>query len=150
MAYTIKYNDQEKGMIILWAGEVNSTEVIQSYVDRFSDPDITKQLRYILTDHTQVTRLDMDSEDIRFICKIVVEVSKQNDNIYMAGVEPTDLLRGMARMWQAYADDIKTGWHTITVRQREEAETWLQENLGTTLNFDRTNAIIHAKSQPRS
>ena len=46
-----------------------------------------------------------------------------NSNILFVAVVPTDLMFGMSRLWQVYADE--SNRRTKVVRSREEAEIWL-------------------------
>ena len=124
MSNTIKYIASEDGMIQTFSEEVDGAELIQAYKDRFSNDNTLKKLRYIISDFTSVTNTNVTAEDIRSISRIANEASKTNNTLFLVGIQPTELMRGMARMWQAYSNDDETGWHTITLRSRKEGEEW--------------------------
>jgi hypothetical protein len=50
-----------------------------------------------------------------------------NSNIIFVAAVPTDLMYGLSRLWQVYADE--SDRQTKVVRSREEADIWLAERL---------------------
>ena len=137
VSYSINYNDNENGIIIVWSGEVDGSDLIQSAYERFSDNERVKKLKYIISDYTNVTKLDATHNAIYNLCQIFKYFSKQNNNIYLAGIHPTDYMRGISNMRETYANDDNTGWHIKSFRTREEGEKWLLKNLDNTLSFDK-------------
>jgi hypothetical protein len=135
MPYSIVYIEKEEGLIISWEGQVNGIEVIRSYQERFSPPERLVKLRYIITDYSATPSFEVSPKDILTIAHIANQASEKNHQIYGAAIMPTELQFGMARMWQAYADDDRTGWETIVTRTRKEAEDWLRQHLDSTLVF---------------
>jgi hypothetical protein len=135
MPYGIEYIEQEQGLIITWSGEIKGTEVIQSYHERYAPEERLKKLRYILTDYTNMTDFNLAPRDIKIMAEITNQAARHNRVIHAAAIMPTDISFGLARMFQSYADDDTTRWHTLVTRTREEAEDWLRRNLTPDLNF---------------
>ena len=135
MPYRIEHVESEGGLIISWKGQVRGREVIRSCEDRFAPPERLKRLRYIITDCTGAVDFTMTIEDIKRIARISNAVAPLNRHLFAVGVMPTSIGYGLARMFQAYADDDETGWHTHVTRSRPEAEDWLRANLDDGLTF---------------
>ena len=135
MPYSIEYIAKEEGLIVFWEGLIRGEEIIRSYHDRFSPPERFTKIRYIITDYSIVSDFKMITDDVKMIAQIANQAAKNNRNLYAVAVMPLDLAYGMARMWQAYADDDNTGWHTNVTRTRREADEWLLFNLDMSLTF---------------
>ena len=135
MPYSIEYIEKEEGLIVFWEGLVRGEEIIRSYHERFSPLERFKKIRYIITDYSIVSDFNMTIDDVKMIAQISNQAAKENRNLYAVAVMPLDLAYGMARMWQAYANDDNTGWHTHVTRTRREAEEWLLFNLDMNLTF---------------
>ena len=54
--------------------------------------------------------------------------AKINPDIVIATVCGSDLLFGMTRMWEAYADELP--WQTLTTRSLIEAKEWIKDRTG--------------------
>lgn len=136
MKFTLKYTKDNMGQINLFAGSVNHDDFINAYKARFSDLEKFKNLRYIISDFTDVSDFDVSIDTVKILSSIANTNAKYNRNLYVAGVHPRDLIYGLGRMWQAYSDDDTTGWVTKSFRERHEAEKWLQSEIGDHLRFD--------------
>jgi len=137
MPYKFDHVESEGGLIISWKDPVRGDEVIRSYEDRFAQPERLKRLRYIITDYTGVVDFTMTVMEVRRIARISNAAAPVNPHLYAVAVMPTSIAYGLARMFQAYADDDETGWHTHVTRSRPEAEDWLRANLDDGLSFGR-------------
>jgi len=135
MPYSIEYIEKDEGLIILWSGDTTSKELVQSYHDRYSPLERFKKLRYVIIDYCQVASFNITPGDIKIAADLSNDIAVHNRGLYAVAVMPTDLGFGMARMFQSYADDDKTGWHTRITRSREEACRWLRSELGEDLTF---------------
>jgi hypothetical protein len=129
------YVPSEGGIVITWAGMVKGEEVIRSYEERFSPMERLVKLRYIITDYSNAPDFDMTPEQIKTIARIANNAAVSNHNLFGVAIMPTDITFGMARMFQAYADDDTTGWRTFVTRSRLEGEAWLRKHLDPSLTF---------------
>ncbi|MBA3028828.1 MAG: hypothetical protein FP816_08455 [Desulfobacteraceae bacterium] len=135
MPYRIEYIENEGGLIVSWTGKIAADEVIQSYRDRFAPLERLKKLRYIITDYTEMEVFELKPEDIKIIAAISNHAAKNNRDLFAVAIMPKDFAFGLARMFQSYADDDTTGWHTLVTRTRKEAEEWLYGALSPDLKF---------------
>lgn len=129
MPYSIEHIEDEGGLLVSWTGMVRGDEIIRSYRESFTPLKRLVRLRYIITDYTDADGFDMTPDDILTISEIANAAAEHNDRIYGLAIMTTDLQYGMARMWQSYVDDDKTGWHTFVTRTREEGLEWLRRHL---------------------
>lgn len=135
MPYSIEFFEHEGGLAVLWIGDIKGEEVIRSYEERFSPPERLRNLRYIITDYSHALDFHMTPDQIRTIARIANTAAQTNRHLFGVAVMPSDIKFGMARMFQAYADDDTTGWRTFVTRSREEGEAWLREHLNHNLTF---------------
>ena len=125
MPYQIVYSENPLGVVTTFSGIITDENLIQSCIDRALEEDILKDLIYIMDDFSSVSEFKVTSEGVKKCAEVSVAASMLNNKIIHVAIMPSDLLYGMARMWQAYIDE--TGWTSNIVRSREDAEQWLQE-----------------------
>ncbi|MDA8139589.1 MAG: hypothetical protein M0036_13145 [Desulfobacteraceae bacterium] len=135
MPHSMEYIAHENGLIIIWSGMVKGEEVIQSYEARFSSTERLAKLRYVITDYSKALDFDMTPDQIKTIARIANKAALTNRKLFAVAVMPTDISFGMARMFQAYAGDDTTGWHTFVTRNRRDGEVWLRQHLTADLTF---------------
>jgi hypothetical protein len=78
-------------------------------------------LSYHLFDLTEVTEFDVTSAGVREVAKADAAAVRKYPRLVTVIVAPRPLLFGVAREWQAQADDVEA----IVVRSRLEAREWL-------------------------
>ena len=120
-------NVQSDGSKILtkYFGVLTTTDVENSYIEGFTDPEKIKKFKFIISDYTEVSETNISDIDIKKLSRICKEASLVNQNISVVAILPTDLLFGLARMWQAYIEMDGIPWKHKVVRSREEAESFL-------------------------
>ena len=128
MSYHIQYL-KDGGVVTNYSGIVTDDNLIQSTKERLSSDTRIKSYRYFISDFSKVDEFKVTTRGIESTVHMAAKASRQNNNILLVVVLPTDSEFGMGRMWQAYADYEKTGWKTLMVRNRDEALEWLQKNL---------------------
>jgi len=134
MKYDIFFLDDELGTITEFHGTLTDDLLIQCAKERFSYPERNKKFKYIITDFSNSNEIDISVSTVKIIAQMAIEVSKVNKNITVASAMPKDLVFGLGRMWQAYADE--TGWNSHMFHSRVEAENWVKEQLNEDLNFN--------------
>ena len=127
MPYKINFSDNPNGMTTLFSGILTDEEIIQSCKDRLAQEDKIRELFYIKDDLLDVTEFRVSSETIKTCASFALKASELNKQLVHVAIVPTDLVYGMARMWQAYSDG--TNWNKNIFRSREEAEEWLKTNI---------------------
>jgi hypothetical protein len=76
---------------------------------------------YHLFDLTDVTEFDVPSATVRDVAQADAAAVRRFPRLTTVIVAPRPLLFGIAREWQAQADDVEA----IVVRSRAEAQEWL-------------------------
>ena len=127
MPYEIIFQKSDGGVITIYSGVVTDEDLLQSANDKCSSVEKIKSYRYALTDCSNVTELRVTTEAVIRNAEIAKSAFAINSNIIFVAAVPTDLLYGLSRLWQAYADD--SDRQTKVVRSREEADIWLAERL---------------------
>ena len=89
--------------------------------------NLIKNLCYVLDDFVEISEFNVTTEGIKKCAQHAIEASQTNHQIKYLAIVPTDLLYGMVRMWQAYSD--VTGWQMNIVRDREEAQNWIEKHV---------------------
>lgn len=125
--------DGDLGVVTVCSGILTGEEFIEAIGSRYRPESDLRRRRYYLTDHSAVDRYELSREDIQQLSEITVAASLINPNICFASVAPSDLAYGLARMWQAYAEQLS--WQMRMYRDRTEAEHWLREQVGANLTF---------------
>ena len=123
MPFEINVQGDGSKILTRYFGVLSTTDIEKSYIERFTDPDKIKKYKFIISDYTEVSETNISDIDIRKLSRIYKEASLVNQNVSVVAIMPTDLLFGLARMWQAYVDSIP--WKHAVVRSREEAESFL-------------------------
>ena len=123
MPYEVIYQKSDGGVITIYSGVVTDEDSIQSLDEKCSSEERIKSYRYALTDCSNVTELKVTTDAVIRNAEIAKSAFAINSNIIFVAAVPTDLLYGLSRLWQAYADE--SNRRTKVVRSREEAETWL-------------------------
>jgi len=118
----------EDGVIHLGTGVVEGAEIIAAAVEEHRIDDRARRLKFGLVDLTDVTDLRVTSEQVRRVAEENLMLSKLAPGAVVAVVAPSDLMFGMARMWQAFAS--RTEWQIQIVRSRAAATAWLRDRLG--------------------
>ena len=134
MSYELFFIDDEFGTVTEYHGVLTDELLIKCTKERYSSVERNKRLQYILNDYSKCSKIDINSDTVKYVATLAIDVSKLNKNIVIAGVMPTDLEFGLGRMWQAYADE--TEWVSKTIRTRDEAENWIQQTLKQKLHFN--------------
>lgn len=128
MPYKIIYSENPNGVTTFFTGILTDQEIIQSCEDRIASEDKVRDLYFIKDDLLDVTEFRVSSETIQTCASFALKASEINKRLVHVAIVPTDLVYGMARMWQAYSDG--TNWNKNIFRNREEAEKWLTVNIG--------------------
>jgi len=127
MPYRITYDNGARGVTTTFYGVLTDDDLIKSCIDRTSSDDKITDLLYIEDDLLEVTEFKASTEGIKECALFADRASELNKKLVHIAIASEDIIYGMTRMWQAYADD--TGWNMNIVRTREDAEIWLKDNI---------------------
>ncbi|MGH7740626.1 MAG: hypothetical protein ACRENS_01240 [Candidatus Eiseniibacteriota bacterium] len=127
MSYTTEFIDDGRGLIHTATGVLSGEELIAGALRARAELERGGRLEYGLTDLSAVTEMRVKPEDLRRLAEEQSVTSKLMPKAIAAVVAPSDHIFGLARMWEAYADE--TGWTTRVFRDRPSAEEWLRETV---------------------
>jgi hypothetical protein len=125
--YEVIFQKSDGGVITIYSGVVTDDDLLQSANDKCSSVEKIKSYRYALTDCSNVTELKVTTDAVIKNAEIAKSAFAINSNIIFVAAVPTDLMYGLSRLWQVYADE--SDRQTKVVRSREEADIWLAERL---------------------
>jgi hypothetical protein len=125
--YTIAFDDSRGGVIATFSGDITPEEVFNSIIDRF-EAMRSSAVTYSIGDYTNVSSLTLPTRDIRSLAARVREVMRQQQDLIVAIVAPSDIAFGLGRMVELYAD--QAGAFTV-FRTMADAEAWIAERLRT-------------------
>ena len=124
MPLNLEYIDDGRGIYVTLEGKVTLDDFKVGSSEAYSEEHILNQ-NYQIIDFTSCSSFDLSSSDMLEIAKIDKKASEFNPNIKIAIIAPSDLVFGMCRVYEAYADE--TGFDIMVLRTRQEAENWIQK-----------------------
>jgi hypothetical protein len=127
MPYTTDFIDDMTGVLHVGSGVVLGIEVLAGTIEVHRDAERARRLAYSLVDLTEALELRITPEELR---QIAIEDHRNAaviPRLIVAIVAPRDHPFGMARMWEAFVEDIN--WRTGVFRTRSEARDWLRDQL---------------------
>lgn len=127
MPYSTEFVDGGRGLIHTAEGVLTGAELIEGAMRLRAEAKRTGLIEYGLTDLSAATQMQVTPEDLRRLAETQVVTAQIVRRAVAAVVAPSDLMFGLARMWEAYAD--ATGWTTRVFRDRRSAEDWLRETV---------------------
>ena len=140
----IPYSDEQleggRGILRVWSGAVTARDVIAANADSFAREDWTK-VEYVIADFTGATTVQATADEIRQISFAEVRHAMSFPHLVIAVVAPTDIIFGLARMWQVFAGaDIRKRHRRLKASDKPDRKT------GSLLSLARwPNAFPHQK-----
>lgn len=118
---------ENNGILLKGTGIITAADV--SMVNKFiyETPQKIKKITYQLCDYTEIEGVNMSSNEVRMLSKEDATAAKINSKMIIAVVGKEDLIFGLLRMWQAYANE--TPFETSVFRNVEDAKYWIAEKL---------------------
>ncbi len=121
-----EFTPDGRGVLQTATGSVSLVELITDLSGRQGDPARIAQRRFVLTDFSGATALtDATTENLRRLIAEQRRTARAAPKLDLAIIAPSDLIFGVARMWEGMAEDL--GWSGCVVRTRAEALAWLRE-----------------------
>ena len=134
MPIEIKDSDGGIGNIIAIHGLITNQELIDAFKEHLTqDIEKFKKYKYILFDHTGLTKMDITDETVEFISGIGADASKINPELIAAMVENVsigsniDHISRVSRMHELFI--YRSRWKTMIFRTRIEAVRWIKKKV---------------------
>ncbi|MFH1933079.1 MAG: hypothetical protein ABIN18_15995 [Pseudomonadota bacterium] len=133
--------DDGIGNIIVTRGMVTDQELIDSLERHLThDKEKFKKYKYILIDHTALTKVDITNETVEFIAGLYADTSRVNPDSIVAMVTyvtygaSIDLINRISRMHELFV--YRSCWETLVFRTKGEAVRWIREKVRDKFGID--------------
>ena len=132
----IEINDCDGGIgnIVVSRGTVTDQELIESFKRHLTDNiERVKGYKYILLDHTALTRLDITDETVELIAELLADTSKTNTDCIVAMVAYVpiganmDLINRISRLHELFI--YRSCWEILVFRTKPEAVRWIRKKV---------------------
>ena len=141
MPIEIKDYDGGMGNIIESRGMVTDQELIDSLEKHLTrDREKFKTYKYILLDHSALTRMEITRETVELIAGLWAETSGVNPDPIVAMVTDvaygagSDLLNSISRLHELFI--YPSCWETMLFRTRPQAVRWIREKVKDKFGID--------------
>ncbi len=89
-------------------------------------------------DFSNVDAIEISNEELKKIAELDKKMKSTVGNNVVAIVASKDLMFGLSRMWETFIEIEGVDWHTKVFRKRDDAESWLKNEVKTLFNIDLT------------
>ncbi len=129
------------GNIIVSRGVVTDQELVDSFRRHLTDHmERVKGYKYILIDHTALTRLNITDETVELIAELLADTSKINTDCIVAMVAHVpiganmDLINRISRLHDLFI--YQSCWDTLVFRTKPEAVRWIRKKVKQKFGID--------------
>jgi hypothetical protein len=124
--YIIRQLEDGKGILSNGSGKVTLAEIERAKQEFARSPDFASPKAYLLIDLTDVTALDLSGAEIQGTAESTVRMfpSLFSPGAKAAIIAPTDILFGLARMWEVFVE--RSRLDVQVFRSRAAAEEWVK------------------------
>ena len=126
--------DDGIGNIIVTRGVVTDQELIDSLERHLTqDKEKFKKYKFILIDHTALTKMNITNETVEFIAEIIADTSRVNPDSIVAMVAYVtyganiDLINRISRLHELFI--YGSCWETRLFRIKPQAVRWIKEKV---------------------
>ena len=127
MPYELTWED--RGVVIRYWGVASDHDLRQSNLETYSHPRFA-DIDYQLVDCTDVTRLDLSSDAVRWVADWDIRASKRSPSLRIAVVGEDKLLIGLANVYRIEFDVQGGLWEQGHFATVDEARAWLDRTSG--------------------
>ena len=124
MPMTLKYI-KNGGVLLKGEGVVTGMDIMQANDTIYNSPEEIQKIKYQLCDYTNVSELNVSSEELKRLAAQDKRAAKINPHMFLALVGEKDLVYGLIRMWEAYVDI--SPLESMAFRNIKDAEKWIEE-----------------------
>ena len=129
------------GVALTCSGIVTGQEMIEANMVLLSMGTRVRDWRFCVVDHTAVQSVDYSPEDVQITADLDHAIAlNTRKGMLVAIVAPSDVQFGFAQMWRDLAR--RTGWETMVVRTREQAEEWIRTKSAIDIRLSNTRSAI--------
>ncbi len=125
MPYSTEVIDNGKGILHIGSESVTGQDLMTSASTVLKLVQSGLRPEYALTDLSAVTDFAASAADITHNAVLNRNIARLLPAVRIAIVASSDVVYGMARMWQALMD--QSGWTSRVFRSSEEALSWLRD-----------------------
>jgi len=122
------------GHIFVSRGIVPDQELIDSLKMLLTqDKEKFKQYKYILFDHTALTKMDVSDETVEFIAGLCADASNVNPDplvaivTYFSMTANIDLINKISRMYELFLH--QSCWESLVFRTKMDAVRWIRKKV---------------------
>lgn len=137
MPITIKELDGGIGVLISGRGVIRDSEYVSVIEAHLCNKELLRKCRYNISDFSDVTEVLVGAEALERVVEMCKPIAADYPKAILAQIGQQDIIYGLQRMWQTYADDLP--WEVETFRDRKSAEKWVKakvaERFGTHLTI---------------
>jgi len=141
MPIEIQDCDHGMGNIIESRGVVTDQELIDSLKMHLThDKEKFKKYKYILIDHTALTKMNITNETVEFMAELIADTSKVNPDSIVAMVAyvtygaDIDLLNRISRLHELFIH--RSCWKSMFFRTKPQAVKWIREKVRDKFGID--------------
>ena len=117
------------GILAKGIGSVTRDEISEVNRHIYESPQKIQAIKFQICDFTEVNEFDLSAQDIKVLAAQDVSAAKINPKMIIAVVGEKDLIFGLSRMWEVYADE-STGLETCVFRSINDANVWIEAKMG--------------------
>ena len=127
MPVTTRFTDSNRGFRTTGTGVLAGAELVKAKLALEADEAAVRGLAFAICDFSEVTQIELTSDDVKTIAEIDVRLSAWAPDVVVAVIAPRDAVYGMSRIWEVLAEP--TGWPIGIFRRAVDAERWVQSTL---------------------
>ena len=115
------------GIIARGEGVVAGSEIKEVNDIIYESPEKIKKILYQICDLTNVSDISISTSEIEDLSIQDKKASEFNPNMFIALVGKKDLIFGLSRMWEAFANN--SPFDSMVFRKMEDAQEWIRGKL---------------------
>ncbi len=144
--------DGGTGVLISGAGMVDDNAYVTAVAVYLSNAELLRKCKYNISDFSDVTDVRVTVDGIERVVELCKHLSGDYPKAILAQVGKQDIIYGLQRMWETYADDLP--WDVETFRDRITAEAWIKKRVAerygshVTIQFALSGTPLYESNQP--
>ena len=116
------------GVVYIGTGVVSGNDILRANEITYQSAEDLRKTRFYLDDWSEATSTSVTIPELRLAVEQDRAAAQINPDIVVANVGDADVFFGMARMWEAFVDELP--WQTFTTRSLTEAKEWIKARTG--------------------
>ena len=123
LAYELRYENDGRGLVVVFTGGVISDEVVTAVVDMYGRDDVGG-LRYSVWDFSRIERLDLSEEKLRKLGMLDKQAAAEilHQKVVLIGTDA--IFQGSDKRYAIYAE-VWAGFEVGVFAEIEAARHWL-------------------------